>query len=373
MNEQLAGLRPAQRDALRLMGAILFASGAMALFVRKDSQDQWAAFPKLLVIAIPCVLLYGLGVGLLRIGRDDTEERPAGALGVPAWRAVALVLGLILIPFVLAQLVDTVGGDSDKSGHTAWIFLATAAAGGYAAFVHGLRWGALFAGVALIISWIAFWDAITDPSATAIRWLFIVIGVILAAAAFRLDRDDARREVATSREGPELVTAAGIAGLAAGITGLVAVVGQLFADAAASAFGGDTDLTGAQQRQEWDIFLLLLALALIWYGTRSAWRGPVYVGAITLGIFVVSIGAEVTSLFSGDGQTGDLVGWPLLLLVLGGAALLAGLLGGGDRAVAAPADTAPTQAMPPPGAPPTAPPPPPPPSEGGPAGGPPPP
>ena len=45
------------------------ATGALALFLRKSEADQWAAFPKLLVLAIPCVLLYGLGIGALRLGR----------------------------------------------------------------------------------------------------------------------------------------------------------------------------------------------------------------------------------------------------------------------------------------------------------------
>src|SRR5215210_9007292 len=120
MNEQLAGLSPAHRDVFRLTGVVMFAAGAMALFIRKSSQDQWAAFPKLLILAIPCVLLFGLGTGDIRIGRE--EDTPADDRVVPAWRAAALVLGLILIPLTLAQLVDTLGGDPNKSGHTAWTF-----------------------------------------------------------------------------------------------------------------------------------------------------------------------------------------------------------------------------------------------------------
>ena len=319
MNEQLAGLSPGQRDVFRLTGAVAFAAGAMALFVRKSSQDQWAAFPKLLVLAIPCVLLYGLGTGDIRIGRED--DTPADSRAVPAWRAAALVLGLILVPLTLTQLVDTLGGDPNKSGHTFWTFAVTAAAGWYAAFARGLRWGALFAGLAVIISWIALCDVLFDPSPTAFRWLFIIVGVALAAAAFTVDREG-------EREGPELVTAAGIAGLIAGVIGLVVIFGQVVAGAVATAFGGEPDLSGAEQHQEWDVFLLVLALVLIWYGLRAAWRGPVYIGAITLFGFIVSVGSEITALFD-DGPSGDLVGWPLLLLVVGGGALLVGLYGGG--------------------------------------------
>ena len=322
MNETLTGLRPEQRDALRLLGAVAFGAGAMALFVRKSSQDQWAAFPKLLLLAIPCALLYGLGTGAIRLGRG--EDTPADVeRALPAWRAAALTFGLIFVPFTLLQLAETLGGDPDKAGHNAWVFLATALAGAYASLVHGLRWGALFGGVALIVSWLSFWEAITDPSGTAIRWFFLIIGGVLLAAALAL-------RASRRREADELVTAAGLAGLAAGITGLLVVIAQFAVSSVASALGGDADLSGTQQRQEWDVFLLVLALALIWYGLRAAWRGPAYVGAIALFAFIVSVGSEVTALFSGDGPGGDLVGWPLLLLVLGGAALFAGLYGG-DR------------------------------------------
>jgi hypothetical protein len=317
MNEKLAGITPAQRDALRLVGATMVATGALALFVRKNFQESWAAFPRLLVLAIPCALLYGLGTGMIRIGRSDDD----GA-GISAWRAAALVFGLILIPFTLSQLVDVLGGDPDKSGHTAWVFAATAAAGAYAALVHGLRWGALFGGLALIVSWIALWDALVEPSATAIRWLFLIVAGGLAAAAFRLDADGQRIR-------PELVTAAGIAALAAGLTGLISLPAQLIGAGVAEAFGAEPDLSGVQQQQEWDVFLLVLALGLFWYGARAAWRGPVYVGALALLAFILSIGIEVARIFDGEAPSGDLMGWPLLLLLLGGAALAAGLYGGG--------------------------------------------
>jgi hypothetical protein len=341
MNEQLAGLRPEQRDALRLLGATLFATGALALFIRKSSQDQWAAFPKLLVLAIPCVLLYGLGTGLIRIGRPD--DRPAEDRVVSPWRAAALVFGLVLIPLALFQLIDMLGGDPDKSGHNAWVFAVAALAGFYAAFVHSLRWGALFGGLALIISWMAFWDAVVDPSATAVRWLFLIIGIVLATGAFSFDRGD-------GRESTELMTAAGVAGVLAGITGLLTLATQFVASSVASAFGAEPDLSGARQHQEWDVFLLLLALGLIWYGLRAAWRGPVYIGALALFAFIVSVGTELTSLFSGENPSGELMGWPLLLLLVGGAALLAGLYGGGGSTrepEPAPAATPPANPPPP--------------------------
>ena len=338
MNDQLSGLQPGQRDALRIAGAVTFAAGIFVLLIRKG--DPWADFPLLLVVGIPCVLFYGLGIGALGHGAA-TDTR---AVGLPAWRAVALVLGIFVVAATVSQLIATIGGDPDKSGWVFVIFAVTAAAAWYAATAHALRYGALLAGLAAIVAWIALWDAIVEPSATAIRWLFVVIGVVLAAAAYSLHGSD-------RREGPELVTAAGLAGVAAGLTALFAVFGTLVGNVFASAFGAEPDVSGGiQQRQEWDVFLLLLALALIWYGARAAWRGPVYVGGVALIAFVFSAGIDIASLVQGEEASSDVVGWPLLLLVLGGAALAAGLLG--ERAGPArpdppdpPASEAPTTAL----------------------------
>jgi hypothetical protein len=350
MNERLSGITPSQRDTLRLVGAVIFAAGIFVLLVRKG--DEWADFPVLLVLAIPCALLYGLGIGALQIGPADDVRDATDRAALPAWRATALVLGIIFVALTLSQLVDTIGGDSDKSGWVFLIFLATAAAAAYAAVKHGLRYGALLAGLALIISWIALWDALVEPSTTTIRWLFLIVGAGLAAAALRLHAED-------RREAPELVTAAGVAGLAAGVTALIALGGAFVGGAISSTFGTEPDLSGGtQQGDEWNVFLLVLAVALIWYGARAPWRGPAYVGAIALIVFIFAAGTDIASLVKGDEPGTGVMGWPLLLLVLGGAALAAGLLGGNGRRTAAP-DAAPTQPMtPPPPPPPSVPPPP---------------
>ena len=130
-----------------------------------------------------------------------TTRRPPRA-GLPAWRAAALVLGLVLVPLTLTQLVDTIGGDPNKPGHTFWTFAVTAAAGWYAAFARGLRWGALFAGLAVIVSWIALCDALFDPSPTALRWLSLIVGVALAAAVCHVSTAKASARVPSSLRPP---------------------------------------------------------------------------------------------------------------------------------------------------------------------------
>ena len=368
MNEYLSGLKPSQRDILRIAGAVVFAAGVLVLLVRKG--EDWSAFPLLLVVGIPCAVLYGLGIGALRIGTDHDAAHHAAAhhdavhdvdrRALPAWRATALVLGILFVLLTATQLIETIGGDTDKSGWVFLIFLVTAAAAAYAAAEHGLRYGALLAGLALIVAWMALCDALFDPSTTAIRWLFLIIGAALAFAALRLHGQD-------RREAPELVTAAGVAGLAAGLTALVALAGVLIGGAISSAFGADPDLSGgSKQGDEWNVFLLVLGVALIWYGARAPWRGPAYVGAIALLVFIISVGEDIGSRVEGDEPGTGVIGWPLLLLVLGGAALAAGLLGGNGRDAAgsgppatepptqpmAAGPDAPTQTMPPPGPPP---------------------
>jgi hypothetical protein len=341
MNEQLSGLTPSQRDTLRLAGAVIFAAGIFVLLVRKG--EEWADFPVLLLLGIPCALLYGLGIGAIRLGRDDAPD-PAGRDGLPAWRATSLVLGIIFVALALSQLIETIGGNSDKSGWVFVIFLLTAASAAYAAVAHGLRYGMLLAGLALIVSWMSLWDALVEPSATAVRWLFVIVGIALAAGALRLHAAD-------RREAPELVTAAGIAGLLAGVTALFAVGGALIGSAITSALGAEPDLSGGpQQGDEWNVFLLVLAVALIWYGARAPWRGPAYVGAIALLVFAISAGTDIAARVQGDEPGTGVVGWPLLLLVLGAAALAAGLLGGSDRGgpTAAAAGPGPGTAAPPP-------------------------
>ena len=352
MNEHLSGLTPSQRDTLRLAGAVVFAAGIFVLLIRKG--EEWADFPVLLVLGIPCAVLYGLGIGALRLGPADDVRDDADRAGLSAWRATALVLGIIFVALTLSQLVDTIGGDSDKSGWVFLIFLGTAAAAAYAAVAHGLRYGALLAGLSLIVSWIALWDALVEPSATAIRWLFLIIGAALAFAALRLHAQD-------RREAPELVTAAGVAGLAAGVTALFALSGALLGGALSSAFGTEPELSGgAQQGDEWNVFLLVLAIALIWYGARAPWRGPAYVGAVALAVFIFAAATDIAAVFEGEEPGDGVIGWPALLLVLGGAALAAGLLGGGGRPAAPDDATQPMAPPPPPAAPPRAEPPPPP-------------
>ncbi len=152
---------------------------------------------------------------------------------------------------------------------------------------------------------------------------------------------------------PEIATAGGIGAVAAGfvgvILGAVSSIGLLAAGAVHSSrsaeihsirgvnevggVGGDTAVhpslfghISGLQTKGWDIYLLIVSLGLVWLGARSRNRGPGYVGAVGLLIFLISVMTQLTRVESGHGQSHSLLGWPLILVVLGLAALLAPML-----------------------------------------------
>ncbi len=295
------------RDWLRMVGGLAFAVGALVLFIRKTGGAQgtadWAAFPLLLVVLVPVVLLYGLG---LRAGRHGT------AVGPQPWQAVLLLAAVLLSPVALFQLLEVLGGDMDNSLHSAWIFVLVAALAGYAAFVLGAVYQALVASLALSYAWLSLADAVLDePSVGTFRVLLIIAAVALIAGSVALRR---RSMV----QAPELITAAGIVAVIAGLLGVF----DSLAGLTGGLLSGSPDSEG--QSAFWDIALLAVSLALVGYGARVGARGPAYVGAVGLLAFTLIVGLELAGLLEGDAD-GKLVGWPLLLLLGGGAALAAGL------------------------------------------------
>lgn len=286
-----------------MAGGLLFATGAVVLYMRKG--EVWADFPVLLVLLIPAGLLYGLG-----IGREEGASAPA------RWQSAFLVYGVVLVPLALAQLVEVLGGDPDKAGNVAWIFLATATLAGFAAFARGAVYQALLMAVALVVAWVAFWDAVLgDPSLDAFRWLLVLLaaGFVAGAVALRTASPDMTQPV-------ELITGAGLAAVAAGGLTLVDVVVQLFSIFFAEEGGID------DSSLFWEAFLLAASLALIAFAAREGARGPAYVGALGLAAFALLAGIDISGLVSEGVVEGDLVGWPLVLLVAGAGVLLAGML-----------------------------------------------
>jgi hypothetical protein len=286
---------------LRMLGGVAFAVGAVALYLRKSGVAggaDWAAFPLLLVVGVPFVLLLALAIANRRVGE------------VERWRAALLVTAVLLAPLALEQLRDTLGLSSTANFWHFLVFSAVAVLAAYGSFVVGAAYQAFLAGIAGIVAWRFLWDWIlSDPGVNAFRWLFLILalGYLGAGLALRAGNEP---------QGDELITVAGILGLLVGVLGL---------SAAASAFSPFGVPSGNGQGFFWDFLLLVVSLASVAYGALNRVRGPAYVGFVGLVLFALTVGLEVNALLKREPPDGSLAGWPLALLLIGGVALAAGV------------------------------------------------
>src|SRR4051812_36031513 len=312
MNEML---RPDDtRDELRKIGGLLIGLAALMIYIRKGpflstNNEQWAAFPMFLVLAIPAAYLYGGSI----LSRPQTGElRP--------WQAVHNVFGLILVPFALGQLIDVIGGSATAQLNVFWTFAATAALAYYAGARAGVRVQFLLGSIAMIVSWTALWNKILSDGIGAnwgiYRGLLGILAIgLLAGALYVWRTNPGGDDVAASATAPsgdlglwkasELVTGAGIAAVIACSLGITAL-------------GNLNPLSGStppiQTSTFWDIMLLLVSLGLVAIGSQIGTRGPVYVGGIGLLLFLVIAGFDLNSEHPNPFKFG---GWPWVLLIVG--------------------------------------------------------
>jgi hypothetical protein len=295
------------RDAMRKIGGLLFGIGMLMLFVRKGS--DYSDFVLFLILLIPAVFFYGEGV---------FTDKLTG--GIRPWQAVYSVLGLIFVPLALLQFLELIDAEA-SSFDTFWIFGVTAALAFYAGAVKGIRFHLLAGSIAAIIAWTGLWDSILSNGISTefglYRGLLGILAIILLAGALYLWRLDSKAHVegtATDDGGDqglwkasELITGAGIAAVIACSLGISSIA-QF-----ASPFGFG-EFTVIETAPHWDILLLLVSLGLIGIGSTIGTRGPVYIGAIGLALFLFIVGGDL----DGDPpKPNDLGIWPIVLIVLG--------------------------------------------------------
>jgi hypothetical protein len=311
MNELL---RPDDtRDTLREIGGLLIGLAAAMIYIRKGpfistNDEQWAAFPMFLVVAIPAVYLYGS----IFTRKQTGELRP--------WQAVHSVFGLIFVPFALAQFVDVIGGNPNAPLNVFWTFAATAALAFFAGARAGVRVQFLLGSIAVIISWTALWNKILSGGIGThwgiYRGLLGLLAIALLAAGLYVWRNNpGGDDVGASATAPsgdlglwkasELITGAGIAAVIACALGITAI-------------GNLNPLSGStppiQTSNLWDILLLLVSLGLVAIGSQIGTRGPVYIGGIGLALFLVIAGLDLNSAHPNPFKFGA---WPWVLLILG--------------------------------------------------------
>jgi hypothetical protein len=300
-------------DLLRSIGGLLLASGAIALEIRKSS--SWSVGGRTLVVLIPAVVLYALALDLVG------EPQRGPQVDAEPWQSVLAVLAVILNSIWLVLFFRWAGlhgslvviGGLGLTCISAW----------YAAWRANVRFAALLGALDIVVAWLALWNKLLGyQSGNTNRWLLMIIGAVLVAAAVGL----ARRG---RREASELVTAAGVAGVLAASAGVfIDLVGFSF-NRVVRAAGLAHSVGGFNARQNffWDLLLLLIAVGLIAYGSRARVRGPGYIGGAGLFVFLFSIGLQVSARISGRPVSGTALGWPLALLLIGAAVLGLGFFG----------------------------------------------
>lgn len=318
---------------MRAVGGVLLALGAFVVFTRRSTAHHWSDFELLLTLAVPAALLFAIAIA----GRAG----PGGGPADPA-RAVLLVCAVLLSPIALFQFLAWSGASAHHLLYDAAVLAVTAAIASAGARRAGAPYVMFLAGLALLGAWILVWLKILRPaSPDDVRWTILSGGAVLVAAAGALD-------LASRPGSSEFATAGGLGAVIAGLQGVVVgAVGAVFAPVTTILAGGATRTVTSNgqvvetssgilhipggQTSGWNIYLLVVSLALAWTGARSRARGVAYVGFLGLVAFAVSVGAELTRLEVGREPSSSLLWWPLVLVVLGIVGLAAPALRRGAR------------------------------------------
>jgi len=280
------------------------------------------------------VLLYVLSLAGAGSLRRDAEQ----------WQTVLAVTAILLTPLALFELLRWAGASTDRVLYDALVFAVTGVLAGYVARSARVSYAALLGAISLLIAWLFVWDKVLGhPSADTFRWLLVAGAVVLLLTSAGLAAIDA---VGAS----EVATAGGLAAVAAGVFGIVVgafvglartVLSSAFSAESAGASGTlapDTNglrhisheaqpiiHTNGVQHFGWDLYLLLISLALVWVGSRIRVRGLGYVGGAGLLALVISLGVQITQIEAGRTPTSGAGGWPLALIIAGAVALVVSL------------------------------------------------
>src|SRR4051794_10730497 len=289
---------PDRRDWLRVAGGMMFGAGALVLLIRKgDDWSDWAIFFALL---IPALILFAVTF----VGRARGEL-------FTGWQVGFVVFGTLLLLGALLQLVNAADGNPRASLNVFWTFGVAAAVAVVTSLAMRAPFQMLLGALLALVAWLALWDKVlSNPSGDTVRWLLIVLAVIYLVVAVVLMRDG-------RPQASDLVTAAGIAAVLAAALSFAGAAGALN-DTVGSSLSG----SAPKPSQGWNVFLLVVSLALIAYEARAPTRGPGYVGAVGLIAFIGLTGGDLVKRSNGD-EGGGVVGWPLILLIGGAAALVA--------------------------------------------------
>jgi hypothetical protein len=267
---------------------VALAIGSILAFDRMGG--SWAAFPLLLVLAIPCAILFVLalapGSGGAQIGtRTDGRLAP--------WQTAFLLFGLGLLAASIVQLTEVLGKDEPGTGTATWIFVLTGLVA-VSISARGQSAGAtlvaaLFFGVAGLtaVNWID-----SDAPVAAYRDVLLIEGLLFLLAARAMW--DARRSDAK---------------LLVGVAGAALIAGALLGNDIE--FGGPFGFSPQIEGDDgWELVLIIVSIGLLAFAAWQKHGGTAFVGGAGVFSFLL-----LTS-------EGDLSGWPLVLGIVALAALV---------------------------------------------------
>ena len=278
---------PPHRGPLIAAGAVALAAG-LGLAELRIAGELTPGYHLFVLAAVAAILL--------ALGLHAPEEDG----GLPAYKSVLLVTGLLVLYAALLRLADALGDSS--GGLPVATMTLTGLAEAAAALAVAVRTrsavSGLLAAVFAMVAVVAAWEWVFDPDGFGVaRWLLGLgaTGLVLGSLALR-----ARRP----RQAELLIDAAGLAILAIGVQALLDAIGFL------GVFGSE-GLPGV-----WEVVVLGAGFGLVAYGAIDRLPGPAWLGVANLAAFVLIVGT--------DGED-TLRWWPLLLILVGAGAMAAGL------------------------------------------------
>jgi hypothetical protein len=286
------------RGDLIAAGALPLALGLLVMNARLDA--IWGNGVFLVLTGLACALVLGMGVLAPLEG-----ERPR------PYQTVLLLSGLALGLVALVRLAQVLGvrHPLTSSGALTWMLAVVVVATAWIAHARRSAICALIAALAGVALVLAFVDWVFHPHGpTTFRWVLLALAAGLVLGA--LEQRERRR-----RESVYLIDAAGLAIALLGATyagALVRYLGPPFT--AIGVLGIPLGVPGAG----WKLVLLAAGLGLVAYAAVDRERGPAYVGALVLALWVAFVGIP-----SATGAS--LWFWPLALVLLGAAGVALGL------------------------------------------------
>jgi hypothetical protein len=282
VNELASRLRAQPEGDLSLaVGGVALGVGAALSFSRMN--DSWSDFPLLLLLAVPCAVLFALAFAP-GSSEQQVGTKPDG--GLSPWQTAFLLVALPLLAGSILQLLALFGENNPGSGTFTWVLALT----GLCAALISVR---LQSPGAIVLATLFFAIA----GLTAVNWIdssakiatyrdILLLEGILFLLAARSQWDSRHRH----------------ANLLVAVAGAALIAGAVLANYSlgTASFIGPSLI--AEPNDGWTFILIAVSIGLLAFAAWQRHGGSALVGLIGLSFFLIA-----------NATGGDLSGWPLLL------------------------------------------------------------